>query len=56
VDVVDGKTLIGVAPDGRIHVKAGDVGWQRLGRLPDGQAAAFTAVAGLVHAAVLGAR
>ncbi|TDE27372.1 F510_1955 family glycosylhydrolase [Actinomadura sp. 6K520] len=44
VDVVDGKTLIGVAPDGRIHVKAGDVGWQRLGRLPDGQAAAFTAV------------
>ncbi|MEU5991896.1 F510_1955 family glycosylhydrolase [Spirillospora sp. NPDC047418] len=44
VDVVGGKTLIGVAPDGQIHVKAGDGDWQRLGQLPGGQAAAFTAV------------
>ncbi|TMR42229.1 F510_1955 family glycosylhydrolase [Actinomadura geliboluensis] len=44
VDVVDGRTLIGVAPDGQVQVKADGAGWQRLGRLPSGQAAAFTAV------------
>lgn len=44
VDAVNDKTLLGVAPDGQVQVRAGDGGWQRLGRLPGGQATAFTAI------------
>ncbi|MFI0449681.1 F510_1955 family glycosylhydrolase [Actinomadura sp. 6N118] len=45
LDAVDGGGLVGVGVDGQVHSgRPGDGSWQRLGRLPGGQATAFTAV------------